>query len=544
MNMNTQSDPMKTLRRWLLVLWLTLLLPAAAVAEEIVGRVVSAVGEVLAVRPDSGERALQRRSEIHAGDTLVTGADGRLQVRFVDDGLVDLRPESELVVEAYSGPTDDEGGSAVMEFTRGAMRTLTGTIGQEEGDDYRLETTPASIGIRGTDYALQYCDDACVDAGGEAGLYGRVSSGAITVSNLAGTIDFEAGQFFSVADRNTLPALITTPPPTILDGTDDGDSSLPLDANGDIAEPTFPVEIPGVEMADPRTDFAGIGRTFIASEANPEPLDTSALEEEPEPELEPLPEVEAVMAGAGFGYGGEFFGGLIRRDDDSVQDFTTNSDTQSVLSALFDSATGFEVIDPESANLNMDDSWTSPDGSANVYWGSWSASSGDIELLIEGDTSSPTIPWIGFLHSEDITTPEQLAELSGSVTYNTVQGLLTASSIGTFANFSENTTELTVDFTTLEAGITMALEGNQFGDSISYDIDSGMQSVELFLLELDLEGTWTRGDGASGVVDGDLAGQFVSDSADGVIISFEFEQLQDGDLIEAFIGSQLLTPDN
>lgn len=543
------SVPALVFRHWLLVAWLALALPVAASAEEIVGRVVSAVGEVVAVRPDDDERTLRRRSEVFEGDTLITGEDGRLQVRFVDDGLVDLRPESELFVEAYSEATDDEGGNAVMEFTRGAMRTVTGRIGQQTDDDYEMGTAAATIGIRGTDYALQYCDDACVDAGGTAGLYGRVNSGAITVANLAGQADFEQGQFFSVADQNTLPIEITTPPQGTLDGNDDGTSALPDEDTEEVATPQQPTEIPSVDLDDEDREFAGLGRGVVSSELNPEPVDATELEPEPEPEPEPdpepeLPDIDGVMAGSGVGYGGEFFGGLIRRSDSEVDDYTVDNDTQGVLSAVFDSETGFEVLDPDSANLNINGDWTSPDGSAQVYWGTWSASSGDIEWTIEGDTSSPTVPRINFLYSEDVTTPEQLMDISGQITYDTTVVMESVDKSGSISSFSSNDTVLTVDFSALEAGVTMALEGNQGGETFNFDVDSGMQSVELFLLELSLEGSWTRDDSASGTLEGDMMGQFVSENADGVIISFELDQFDDDDLIESFIGSQLLTPDN
>lgn len=94
------------------------------------------------------------------------------------------------------------------------MRALTGLIGKRS-DAYSMRTPTATIGIRGTDYGLQYCAaDDCAGkktVSGEPladGLHLEVFEGAIAVVNEAGSIELGAGQFGHVKDRGTPPAAV------------------------------------------------------------------------------------------------------------------------------------------------------------------------------------------------------------------------------------------------------------------------------------------------------------------------------------------------
>ncbi|MFA9460598.1 FecR family protein [Thiohalorhabdus sp. Cl-TMA] len=196
--------------RRLLPLAALLLAAPGAHAAEVVGRVLSAVGPVTAVVPEGPERALERRSPIHQGETLVTGAEGRAQVRFADRGLVALRPGSRLRVKRYTAePGKAEEPEAVLELLEGGLRTITGTVSDTNRDGYRMETPAASIGIRGTVYAL---------AVGEAGLHGGVQQGRIEVRNQAGAALVEAGTYFHVAAPTVAPEQLMEPPRPLLKG--------------------------------------------------------------------------------------------------------------------------------------------------------------------------------------------------------------------------------------------------------------------------------------------------------------------------------------
>src|SRR5215831_11522840 len=176
---------------------------AASAALAQAGKVVFAVGDVVAVR-GSARVPLSAGSPIDAGDTIVTAAQSHAQLRFSDDALVALKPDSEFRIERYNFSGRDDGTEvAVFRLVKGGFRTLTGQIGKLSGDRYQLLTTQATIGIRGTHYQVQVCAaDQCIDRGqaARAGMYGAVYEGRIAVANGFGSEEFGVDELFYVPD--------------------------------------------------------------------------------------------------------------------------------------------------------------------------------------------------------------------------------------------------------------------------------------------------------------------------------------------------------
>jgi len=201
----------------------------ALLAADRAGRVLSLQGAVQATSADGDERLLADDGVIREGEVIRTRG-GRVQIRFQDGALVSLGPRTRFQVERYDradnadASREDGGGSVVMELFRGAMRTITGAIGDSPGDEYRMETPVATVGVRGTQYALEYCaDDAC-GAGVADGLYGKVIAEAITVANRGGAASFGQGQYLRVRSRDTPPEAMVRPPGDVLNratGRDD-----------------------------------------------------------------------------------------------------------------------------------------------------------------------------------------------------------------------------------------------------------------------------------------------------------------------------------
>jgi hypothetical protein len=204
---------------------LTSLLPAKAVlAAEAAGRVLLAAGDVTATREGRVVR-LERGATIEARDVLRTGRDSSLQVRMNDEAILALKSESALSVEQYTfrGQTDGSE-NAVFRLLKGGFRTITGLIGRVNKNAYRVNTGVATIGIRGTAFALALCEDGgCREGSGAAakdGLYGAVTEGQINATNKAGEATFSAGQAFYAATSDTGFQQLLTPPTFLGDRLD------------------------------------------------------------------------------------------------------------------------------------------------------------------------------------------------------------------------------------------------------------------------------------------------------------------------------------
>ena len=90
-----------------------------------------------------------------AGDTLVTGPDGSLGVIFRDNSTLSLGPDSNLVIRKFLFSPGEGKLGFLARISRGSMAYLSGLIGKSAPGSARFETPVASIGIRGTRFAVK-----------------------------------------------------------------------------------------------------------------------------------------------------------------------------------------------------------------------------------------------------------------------------------------------------------------------------------------------------------------------------------------------------
>jgi len=93
--------------------------------------------------------------EIRENDTLRTGPDGFIAVRFNDETLVSLGPESALVIDKFVFAPREGKFSIVLRMVRGTAAYLSGLISKLAPDSAHFETPTASIGIRGTRFIVR-----------------------------------------------------------------------------------------------------------------------------------------------------------------------------------------------------------------------------------------------------------------------------------------------------------------------------------------------------------------------------------------------------
>ncbi len=141
-----------------LALNLLLLAPAlaqqSAAPADVVGEVTAVIGLGRVVNPQ-GEQAVARGQLIRAGDKIETAAGGHVHVRFVDGGLVSVRPLSRLHIEDYRNQGAQNLAAIRFKLDVGVMRSVTGEWGEAHRDRFRLNTPVAAIGIKGTDFVVK-----------------------------------------------------------------------------------------------------------------------------------------------------------------------------------------------------------------------------------------------------------------------------------------------------------------------------------------------------------------------------------------------------
>lgn len=195
---------------WVVVMATTFATMPNAHANDPAAVVIIATGDFYAVNTQLKKRTLKRRSKVYVGEKLVTGKNARAQVRFIDGAVLSLRPETELKVHKYSygKSTADEG--SWMTLLKGGFRTITGAIGKKK---YKVTTSMATIGIRGTHYEAVIHDEQ---------LFVALWDGGVTVSNSAGKVDLGLGadyNFGMVQSDTVEPQGQIDPPAAIVNDT-------------------------------------------------------------------------------------------------------------------------------------------------------------------------------------------------------------------------------------------------------------------------------------------------------------------------------------
>lgn len=155
-------------------------------------RIDFAIGNVLAVAPSGTQRPLSKGGEVFSGETVRTGPDGRAQLRFTDGAMISLQPQTDFRLDNYhfSGQSDGQE-KGLFSLLRGGLRTITGLIGRANRENYKVTTSVATIGIRGTEYTISYIDAETISL--------ATGEGAIEACNRAGCAILSSGDAAVIA---------------------------------------------------------------------------------------------------------------------------------------------------------------------------------------------------------------------------------------------------------------------------------------------------------------------------------------------------------
>ena len=209
------------------MLWLVLMSMSLHAFAQVAGTVTQLSGPMMAKKADGKVKILSLKSEVEAGDTLVTEKNTYALVKFIDNSEITLKPGTTFVVEQFAYQADQpDGDRASFNLVKGGLRSLSGLLGKRNKEKFSLKTPVATIGIRGTYFTAEYIGAGGYAAPGSSlprtgspagptlapGLYTSVTTGQIVVSNPGGTLDIAAGQFGYTPSFKQPPMLLPTNP--------------------------------------------------------------------------------------------------------------------------------------------------------------------------------------------------------------------------------------------------------------------------------------------------------------------------------------------
>jgi hypothetical protein len=202
-------------RRVCLGLLTALSLSAAAQAQDarpprVAGTVEVVDGDALIEAKDGSTRAPVVGADVHEGDTITTFAKSELQLHMADGALFIVRADSKITLSEYvaDGGSEDR---SLIDLTKGALRAITGWIGQYNRSKYSIRTPLVTIGVRGTDHEPTHIPIG--DPRGEPGSYDKVNEGSAFMQTKQGTVEVPKNRVvFHSASARTAPRFLESVP--------------------------------------------------------------------------------------------------------------------------------------------------------------------------------------------------------------------------------------------------------------------------------------------------------------------------------------------
>ena len=170
---------------------------ATAAAPDPVGRVQLASGEVQITRPGQAARPATRGDLVFEGDTITTGTTGAAHIRMADDGVIAMRRDTSIVIDTFRWQGKEDGTErSVLSLVKGGFRAITGVIGRTNRSQYIINTTAATIGIRGTDHEPFHIPppQPGEKTVGEPGTYNKVNVGETFIRSGTQTLELGANE--------------------------------------------------------------------------------------------------------------------------------------------------------------------------------------------------------------------------------------------------------------------------------------------------------------------------------------------------------------
>lgn len=126
-----------------------------------VGEIKYARGAVTLQKTDGkGARLVGKGDVIQQGEVIKTGSKSYAIINLADETRMTLRPDTSFAVESMNAEKSINA-SALLRLFKGGFRAITGFISKKNPRGYKVKTTVATIGIRGTEFDARLCQNEC-----------------------------------------------------------------------------------------------------------------------------------------------------------------------------------------------------------------------------------------------------------------------------------------------------------------------------------------------------------------------------------------------
>jgi hypothetical protein len=120
-------------------------------AQDPAGQITFLEGEAW-VQEGVARNPLENGSIVYTGDQIRTGSDSNVYMRFRDETFFALGPEASMNIDSFDEREEAETSFATS-ILKGAFRFVSGLLGREAPQKFKVQVTVGTIGIRGTNVA-------------------------------------------------------------------------------------------------------------------------------------------------------------------------------------------------------------------------------------------------------------------------------------------------------------------------------------------------------------------------------------------------------
>jgi hypothetical protein len=150
------SKMVLTVRAFLIGVFMTTALTLSAGANQGVHGIMMVVkGDVKVISGQSKQpEAAKVGKKILPGDTITTGPDSRAKIVMSDKNVLNVSPDTQIVIEKYTNDGKDKNVELKVEF--GKIRASVEQKYDGEKSKFNVKTPSAVAGVRGTDFLTSY----------------------------------------------------------------------------------------------------------------------------------------------------------------------------------------------------------------------------------------------------------------------------------------------------------------------------------------------------------------------------------------------------
>ena len=127
-----------------------LLFSQGILANTEIGIINEVTGTAFAKLPAEDRRTLNKGDQIYESDMITTEANSSIKLQLNDESQFDLGPEAKLLASKFKYKKNSEEDSVAVKILKGSFRFVSGLIAKKKPEAMEVETSVATIGIRGT----------------------------------------------------------------------------------------------------------------------------------------------------------------------------------------------------------------------------------------------------------------------------------------------------------------------------------------------------------------------------------------------------------